>query len=82
MFLINFSESDLLTYEADGPNSKRASGTKTEVLPILIEYDGPWSGLNRVVRLWSHVRKRRQYAYLYRFNPLSVMTDLPPPEAL
>jgi hypothetical protein len=82
MFLINFNQFDLLTYEDDGPNAKRPSGAKTEALPILIEYDGPWSGLNRLMRLLSHLRKRRQYAYLYRFNPLSVMTDLPPPETL
>lgn len=82
IFLLRFSEFDLWNYEADGPNAQRPSTLKTEPLPILIRYDGPWLGLNRVMRLWPHVRRRPQYSSLYRFNPLSVMTDLPPPETL
>lgn len=88
MFLLSFNEFDLWNYEyetpsmPDGVSVGRPSTLKTENLPILIEYDGPWSGLNRVMRLWSHFRKRRQYKWLYRFNPHSVMTDLPVPESI
>lgn len=82
VFLLRFDQFDLWNYEPAGPNAQRPSILKTEMLPILVEYDGPWSGLNRVGRLWSHLRRKKQYSFLYRFNPLSVMTDLPPPEAI
>jgi hypothetical protein len=77
MFLFEIGLHDFNRYPADGGSP---IGMKDEELGIDVEYDGPREGLNRIGRWWANVRKRRQYVFRYRFNPLTVRGDLPPAE--
>jgi hypothetical protein len=43
------------------------------------EYNGPWSGLNRLFRLQSHLRRAKQYRSNFDFNADVIAGDLPSP---
>jgi hypothetical protein len=78
MFLFRLELHDLWKYEPDGTGAQRASGNKDEKLSFLVDYNGPDVGLNRLRRLPSKIRGRRQFQTTYIFHTLNVMGDLPP----
>jgi hypothetical protein len=75
MFLFRLHASELNKYEDSKP-----IGLKDDRLTIRYQYNGPWSGLNRISRLPSWLRGRTQYRGEYEFHAKSVATDLPPPK--
>lgn len=43
------------------------------------EYNGPWLGLNWLLRVLSHLRRTKQYHVSFDFNADVIVGDLPPP---
>jgi len=61
----------------------RPAGIKTDLINIVVHFDGPSEWTNRLQRWWFNaVLKRKQYAFRYSFNPKSLDGDLPPTEYL
>lgn len=58
-------------------------GIKTDPINIVVRFDGPNDGVNRVLRWWfNSVLKRKQYEFRYSFNPQSLEGDYPPVQYL
>jgi hypothetical protein len=75
--LLRLDQYELMDYAG----GERPKGMHTESLVIEATYDGPAQGLNRLARLPSRIRRRRQYRMRFEFTP-SVLEgfDLPAPE--
>lgn len=43
------------------------------------EYNAPWQGINRVIRISSRLRGEKQFRTVFSFNSDIVAGDLPPP---
>lgn len=80
LFLLYMHEFNEMEW-ADGVG--KPVGVKTDPINIVIRFDGPNDGVNRVMRWWANaVLKRKQYEFRYSFNPLSLDGDYPPVEYL
>jgi hypothetical protein len=75
VFLFRLDTFDLLKYP---PGGGQPIGNKEEKLILVVEYNGPSSGLNWLFRLPSRIRRKSQYKTIYVFDPKNVMGDLPP----
>lgn len=82
LFLMGMDEFDLLIYEPENrgnPNALKPSGVKSDLLKITMEYDGPKTLLNGVLRFLWGLFGKRQYRTEFVFDPAMFIGDLPPP---
>lgn len=77
LFLFRIDIHDFSRYPERGG---KPIGLKDETFSITATYSGPASGLNRIPRWWSRVRKQPQYEMKYTFDPKIIRTDFPAPE--
>lgn len=78
-FLMMIEDHDLNTYAPDEHGGFKASGMKSETMTITINYDGPDTFFNRVLRAWRRWRGMKQYSTAFTFDPATVLGDLPHP---
>ncbi len=75
IFLFRLDTFDLWKYP---PGGGQPIGNKEEKLILVVEYNGPASGLNWFFRLPSRIRRKQQFTTIHIFDPKNVMGDLPP----
>jgi hypothetical protein len=64
LHLFRIDATDFFLY-SDGKNI----GAKQDTFTIIVRYDGPNKGLNRITRWWANVRGTHQYESSFIFDP-------------
>jgi hypothetical protein len=80
-YLMRIEQGDMHDWTPDekDANAKRMAGIKKDTLTILVQYDGPTTVLNRIMRSLRRWRGLKQYETQFIFDPQIFAGDLPPP---